>query len=218
VQRAPVEVPIDVGIGPTLLVPNPPLLLSQPAYAGVSLSIAAVIDQELIRKNAGRIPSGLRRAASSLNEVRYRPWFLGLVPELLVISPQVDGLSQTGMYGAVWRPFGLGVSLLDEPVHLSANAAVDLAYLFIHSSAYGGGSSSSDSITHFVRPGINAEIVLEIPVTDTLLFSTGWSSDVFIPQPLGAPPWDVAPLDEALWHLGGPFVKLHVRIPYTVSL
>jgi len=57
-----------------------------------------------------------------------------------------------------------------------------------------------------------------VPLTDSLLLSGGWSSDLFIPQPFGGAPWELEPLDDALWHLGGPFLKVHVRIPYTVAL
>lgn len=214
----PVTVPIDIGVGPALLLPNPPAFASQPMFTGLSLSIAAVIDQELIREHANRIPPGMRKAARGLNEVRYRPWFLALVPELLVVSPQLEGLSSTGMYGAVWRPFGIGLTLLDEPVRVAVNGAVDVAALYLHSTTLGGGSVATQSQTVFLRPGLNLELVLEVPLTDSLLLSGGWSSDLFIPQPFGGEPWEIEPLDDALWHLGGPFLKVHVRIPYTVEL
>lgn len=214
---APLVVPIDVGVGPAFLLPNPPAFGVQPLHTGLSLSLAAVLDEELIAKNRRRIPPGLRRAARSVSEVRYRPWFLALVPELLVVSPQIEGLAPTGMYGAVWRPLGIGLSLVDEPVRLAAHANVDVAWLFIHSAAPDGGSATAATVTHFLRPGVNLELVLEVPVTESFLVSTGWSSDLFVPQPLGRPPWEVLPLDEALWHLGGPFLKLHVRVPYTVG-
>jgi hypothetical protein len=118
----------------------------------------------------------------------------------------------TGMYGAIWRPFGLGVTFLDEPnVNVGAHAAIDLAYLFIH-------SSTIPEPTHFLRPGLNLDLVAEFKITDTFLISSGWSSSFFPPQPMGRPPWEFLPLEGSLWHLGGPFVKLHVRIPYEVSL
>jgi hypothetical protein len=165
----------------------------------------------------------MRKLAKGINEVRLRPWFLAIVPELLVISPQVPGaspfLSHTGMYGAVWRPVGLGITLLDaDAVNVSLNGAVDVAYIFIHSSTLGGGTASTQSFTHFLRPGINLALNVEIPITESFLVTTGWSSDLFIPQPFGRPPWEVTPVDLSLWHLGGPFLQVHVRIPYEVNL
>lgn len=217
-RSGPVTVPIDVGVGPTALFPNPPAFTSQPVFTGLALSLAAVADRELIARNADRIPPSLRQAARNLDEVRIRPWYLALVPELLVISPAIEGLSPTGMYGAVWRPVGFGLSLVDKPVNLSLNAALDLAYLYVHSSVLGGGTTTKQSETHVLRPGVNLELVLEIPVTKSFLLSTGWSSDLFVPQPFGHAPVDFEPLDDALWHLGGPFLKAHVRIPYSVDL
>ena len=216
VPAGPVVVPIDIGVGPVLLLPNPgPIFDDQPVHFGLALSIAAVIDQQLIRKHANRIPKQWRGAARGLGEVRYRPWFLALVPELLVISPQ---LKDTGIYGAVWRPLAIGVSLFDEPVRVSVGAGIDVAALVVHSTDLGGGTTAAQSFTLVLRPGVNLEAVVELPLGDSVSLSTGWSSDVLLPQPLGRPPWEVLPLNEALWHLGGPFLKLHVRIPYEVNL
>ncbi len=216
----PVTVPIDVGVGPVVMFPNPPALQDQAVFTGLELSLAAVIDKALINAHRDQIPAGLRGAARGLSEVRYRPWFVALVPERLIISPQVLDLgARTGMYGAVWRPLGLGVTLLDtRAANISLNGAVDVAYIFIHSASLGGGSLSQNSITHFLRPGINAALILEVPVTRSFVISAGWSSDLFIPQPFGRPPWEITPVEDSLWHLGGPFLQLHIRIPYEVNL
>jgi hypothetical protein len=202
------EIPIDVGVGPVLLWGNPPLGLDQIAHFGLGFEAAAVIDPATLRRFEDQIPANLRKQARSLGQVRIRPWWLALVPELLVISP---AFWNTGVYGAVWRPFGLGVTLLDEPVRVSADAAIDLAYFFIH-------SSTLPEPTHFLRPGLNLRLNVEIPLTDSLRLATGWSSDFFVPQPLGRPPWEILPLDPALWHMGGPYLMLHVRFPYRMSL
>jgi hypothetical protein len=209
--KGPVSIPIDVGIGPQVLVPNPPLFFDQPAYTALTISIAAVINQQLIRQHKHQIPAGYRAAAGSLNEVRIRPWWLALVPSTLILSPDViPGVTNTGMYGALWRPIGIGTDLIREPVRFNLHADLSATYIFMH--------SQLREPTHFLRPGVTLSAVLEIPLGDTFLVSTGWASDFFIPQPLGRPPWELFPLEDSLWHLGGPFVKLHVRIPYEVSL
>lgn len=200
------------------MLPSPPAFADQPVFTGIEISLAAIIDKELIQEHSDQIPPGLRNAARGINEVRYRPWFVALVPERLIISPQISGLAKTGMYGAIWRPFGLGVSLIDKPVNVSVNANVDVAYIFIHSAVLGGGTAANNSITHFLRPGVNLSLVAELPLSESFLVSTGWSSDLFVPQPYGRPPWEFSPFADSLWHLGGPFVMLHFRIPYTVNL
>lgn len=207
----PITVPIDVGVGPIALVPTGAAFWDQPVHSGLTLSVAAVVDQALIRRYRDQIPAEWRNAAGNVKEARVRPWFLALIPEVLVISPS---WLRTGMYGAIWRPLGLGLTFLDEPVHVSAHASLDLAYVFIHSSAP---PPLGPNFTHFLRPGVNLDLTAEVPLTDSVLMSTGWSSSFFPPQPVGRPPWELWPLDGSLWHLGGPFVKLHVRIPYELN-
>jgi hypothetical protein len=213
---APIEVPIDVGVGVIGLVPNPPAFSDQPVFTGLTLSVEAVVDKELIQKNRHRIPPQWRAAARNVNELRIRPWWLGLIPETLVISPAIFN---TGMYGAIWRPLGAGVTLIDSPVRLSVGAALDVAYLFIHSKTLppGGVVPGTQSFTHFLRPGLNATAQLEVPITERFLVSTGWASDFFVPQPIGGAPWELFPLEDSLWHLGGPFLALHFRFPYAIG-
>lgn len=209
--KGPVTVPIDVGFGPQVMVPNPPLFFDQPAYTALTLSIAAVINQDVIRRYRDQIPEQYRAAAGSVSEVRYRPWWLLLVPDVLYLSPDViPGVTTTGMYGALWRPFGLGIDLISNPVRFNLHADLAAAYIFMH--------SQLREPTHFLRPGLSLSATLEVPLGETFLISTGWASDLFVPQPLGRPPWEILPLEDSLWHLGGPFLKLHVRIPYEVSL
>lgn len=206
--RGPIEIPVDIGVGPVLLWGNPPVGFDQLAHFALGIEAAAVVDQALIRRFERQIPPGIRQQARALGEVRVRPWWLALVPELIIVSPQ---LWNTGMYGAVWRPLGVGLTFLDKPVRVSANAALDLAYVFIH-------SRTLPEPTHLVRPGVNLKLNAELPLSDTFLVSGGWSSDLFIPQPLGRSPLEVLPLDPALWHLGGPYLMLHYRFPLELSL
>ena len=133
-----------------------------------------------------------------------------------MISPQV---LNTGMYGAIWRPLGAGLTLVDSPVRVAIGAAIDAAYIFIHSSSLppGGVTPGTQSFTHFLRPGLNVQALVEVPVTETFLVSTGWSSDFFVPQPIGGLPWQLFPLEDSLWHLGGPFLALHFRFPYRIE-
>jgi len=203
-----VTVPIDIGVGPVALVPSWPMLLDQPAYGGMMLSLAAVIDQATIRRYQDQIPANLRQQAMQMDEVRIRPWFIALIPDVLVVSP---AFFNSGMYGAVWHPLGIGIPLVKKPVELELGADLALCYLFMH-------SRTLPSPTHFLRPGIRLDATLTIPITETLLISSGWASDLFVPQPLGQPPWVFWPLDNSMWHLGGPFIMLHFRIPFSTTL
>ena len=90
-----------------------------------------------------------------------------------------------------------------------------LTYFYLH----------SDTIenTHFLRPGIDIKLDLEIPVTKNFLISFGWASAFYIPQKPGNSPFEwenVEPdtLDQFVWHLGQAFFKFHFRFPVTVNL
>jgi len=201
-------VPIDVGIGPIGLMGLNDLSADQVMHAGLAISIAAVLDRQLIEQNMDRVPRQYRDQLRNTDSLTVRPLWLGLIPETIVVSPP---LWNTGVYGAVWRPIGFGTSVGAGPTSVGVGAKIALSYLYLH-------STTLPQPTHFLRPGINLYFSWLIPFTKVFLVSTGWSSDFYLPQPLGEPPWSFWPLDHALWHLGGPFIKLHFRIPYTVTL
>ncbi len=207
--------PIEVGAGPVALIPSPPALLDQPAHFGLQLEAAAIVDQALIRRYRGQVPDWARGAAGSLNEARIRPWFLAIIPHTVIISPQVK---DTGIYGAIWRPFGLSIPLVDQGISVNAGAAVSAVALLVHSNVLGVPSGQTgQSFTFVLRPGAQLHLTGTIPIGDAFRLSLGWSSDFFIPQPYGKAPWEIAPLEDSLWHLGGPFVRLAYRFPYEVT-
>jgi hypothetical protein len=205
-----------VGLGPVALVPSPPALFDQPAHLGLQIEVAAVINRELIRRHQSRLPPWARAAAGSVDEVKVAPSWLALVPEVLIISP---AFLNTGMYGAIWRPFGLSIPLVDTPVFtLKTEAALDAVALVAHSSTLGiPAGQSGQSLTFVLRPGLNLHLTGELPLGESVRLRGGWSSDLFVPQPWGRPPWELFPLEDSLWHLGGPFVMLAFRFPYTVD-
>ena len=214
----PLTVPVEVAVGPIALVPSPPLLGDQPVHAGLRIEIAAVVDQALIRAHSRQLPAWARGVAGSVDEVKVRPSYLALLPEELVISPQFNN---TGMYGAIWRPFGVGVGLVDTPgFRVRAGAAVDAVALVVHSTTVGvaqDAPAGAQSITLVLRPGLNATLAAEVPLAKDWLVSAGWASDFFVPQVIGRAPWEVFPIEDALFHLGGPYVMVHGRFPYTVG-
>lgn len=207
----PVEIPIEVRAGPIALIPSPPAFGDQPVFAGLQIHVAAVVDQDLIRRYRSQVPAWARGAARNVDEVQVRPWYLALIPDVLIISPQVK---DTGMYGAIWRPFGVGLPLFkSEAFKLKADAGVGLTVLYLHSQTLGGGTVTSPSHTFTVRPGLNLGLTGLVPLSKSWLVSFGWSSEFFVPQVIGGGFFDALPLGESLWHLGGPFFSIHHRFP-----
>ncbi|TVR02120.1 MAG: hypothetical protein EA398_08810 [Deltaproteobacteria bacterium] len=208
----PVTVPVNIGVGPTFYNITGPVARDQPWHFGLRLRVQAVLDQETIRANAGRIPARYRSMAMQLDEARISPFFW--LPDALILSPKVDG---TSIYGATWRPISVGVPLIGNPVRFRLGAGALLTYAWIDS------ETLDARTTHFLRPGIDLEADLEIPFARSFLINLGWSSRFYVPQEVGgridaAPGLDGTPMDNAIWHWGMAYVMLNIRFPYTVNL
>ncbi len=218
VEPAPkrsLEVPIEIAAGPVLLLPNPPALFDQPLHFAVQLDVAAIISQELIRKYQGQVPAWARGALKNTREVRYSPWFLAIIPDTIVISPQ---WKDTGMYGAMWRPFGVSMPLIDTGVFtFDVGGKLMATALLVHSNVLGTTPGAEHAFTLVLRPGINLHLKAALALGDSFMLYGGWSSDFFVPQPYGKAPWEILPLENSLWHLGGPFLMLGYRFPLDVG-
>jgi len=206
-KTGPVDIPIDIGIGPAVQMVTGPVQDEQTYHTGLKISLAAVIDQALIKSQSHRIPKKYRTLASRLNEVRVRPGPVVLVPDTIYISPEQDG---TSMYGANWRLLGIGIPLIQVP-RLSVSTGLNVSY------AYFGGSDTIEK-THFLRPGLDLSAGLEIPFSKSFLISVGWSSYFYPPQDIGGEIFALGEKDQSIWHIGQGFLKLHFRVPYTVQL
>jgi hypothetical protein len=202
-----VTVPVDVGVGPAAYLFTGPIADDQFPHYGLKISLEAVIDQELIRRNQRRIPASYRKMAGSMDEVRYKPSIF--IPDALIISPKIK---DTGIYGVTWNPLGVGVPLLKGPVRLRVGAGLLLTYAFIYS------DNPEIPTTHFVRPGLDLGADLEIPFTKSFLISLGWSSGLYVPQKLGSFGLDMDAIDKSIWHVGQAYLQLHFRFPYSTKM
>jgi len=207
VHAAKVKVPVDLGLGPAGYHFFGAVGDDQPVHYGLKISLEAVIDKELIKRNRSKIPASYRAMAGSMEEVRFSPSIF--IPDALIISPKLE---QTGIYGVTWRPVGLNVPLIKSGVRLTVGAALLLTYAFLYSDTL--------PTTHFVRPGLDLGAELEIPITKSFLVSLGWSSGLYVPQKLGELGMGTLPdeLDQTIWHAGQGFLQLHFRFPYETKI
>ena len=205
--RAPVTVTADVGVGPAVHLVTGPLQRDQVVHWGLKLDVQAIIDQATIRANQDRIPKKWRQRALALEEFRLSPfWWL---PDTLVVSPRVN---RTGMYGVVFRPLALGLTLLNHPVRASLGAGLLATYLYVDSALFPGAM-------HFLRPGLDLRAELEVPLGRAFALSLGWASQFYVPQELGSGLRGVGDgVHHTIWHVGQAFLLLHVRFPYDVTL
>lgn len=211
-RAAEITVPVEVGIGPSFSIGPGPLFRGVPGHFGLEFDLAAIIDQETIRRNLHRVPKKYRAAASNMREVRYRPSMF--IPDSLWISPNLYG---TGMIGLTFRPIGLAIPLVDAGVRVRLQADALLSYAFIWS------DHMAASITHFLRPGISVGVQMELPVTDSFSFYFGADTDFYLPQEpgrsvLAVPAFDSAGLDRSIWLMGKVWLQVAWRFPYTTRI
>jgi len=200
-----VEIPIDIGVGPAANLITGPVFRDQPVHSGLAFSAEAVLEKKTLRKVKSQIPRQYRKQVMQMKEVRISHF---LVPDQFFISPKGAFGDSTGMYGIGFRPLGVGLPLIyEDALRLRLGAGLRLTYAFLHSDAL-------PSPTHFLRPGLDLEGEVEIPMSDRFLVSFGWNSQVYIPQEVGGSVLAVGALDESIWHIGQGFFKFHVRFPY----
>ncbi|GEN06094.1 hypothetical protein SAMN05443572_102793 [Myxococcus fulvus] len=199
-----VTVPVDVGVGPAAFLFFGPVFDDQPIHTGLKLSVEAVLDKDWLKKNQRAIPSRYRKYAKSVDEVRISPSIF--IPDSLIISPKVR---DTGMYGITWKPLGLGLPLTSGPVRLAVGGGVLLTYAYLHSDTLAD--------THFVRPGAELGVDLELQLSKSFLISLGWESALYVPQELGGLGLPDRVRD-GIFHVGQAYLQFHVRFPYSTRL
>lgn len=204
-KKQTVTVPVNIGLGPAVHWITGPVQKDQEQHYGVKISLAAIIDQALIQQNKHKIPKKYRKMASRIDQVRLRPGPVVLVPDTIFISPRRD---QTAMYGANWRFYGVHMPI--GPIRVGSNLNLTYAHIDSDNEALGQ--------THFLRPGLDLNAEIEIPLSKSVLISGGWTSFFYPPQEVGGPVFSLGEMDASIWHIGQAFVQLHFRMPYTTRI
>ena len=223
-----VEIPINIGLGPAYYLIPEQLEGQQNKHTGLSLHIKAIIDKASIEKHKGKIPKKYHDAVSKVDEVRVG--FI-LVPDSIIISPRKEehGLE---LYGATWRPIGLGIPLKMGNAKLSFGTGLIFSYLFVNLGDYkivdpekkleGNNEDSKvylDQVTHFVRPGIDLRLSLEIKFSPSFITSLAWTSAYYVPQKIGGGVFDISKTkSQNLWRIHHGAFLLNFRFPYDAKL
>ncbi len=203
-----VEIPINVGIGPSAFMFTGALADEQPLHYGVHIDVAAIIDKATIKKHQNKIPKKYRKIVSKLGEARIGYM---LIPDSLIISPKTQN---TAIYGATWRPLSANLPIGLGPMELKFGAGVLLTYAYI-----GQDVPNADSVTtHFLRPGLDLKANLDVPFSDSLILSLGWSSGFYVPQELGGGMADLGEGDQSLWHVGQAYAVFNYRFPFKTKI
>ena len=218
---AGVKVPGDVGIGPEGFWFFGDLLTNRggvPHFA-LAFELQAIIDRDWIQDNQASIPAKYRGMADKVTELKIGASIF--IPSTLYISPPIEALGGTGMFGATWTPIGLTlVSTGQKSIHewnksrgrFAIDANLLLTYIFVFNTA-----GFAIPTTHFLRPGIELRSTILLNLTERVLLGLGGGAQVYIPQRLG-PSFGIGPMNENMWLSVFAFLQLHIRFPYEVSL
>ena len=202
-----VDVPVEVGVGPAFSTFTGPLADEQPFHTGLSISAAAVLDQEFLRANRRRVPRQYRAAVTSMGEARVGVIF---IPDTIFISP---GRGGTSIYGASWSPLSIGLPLIGGPsAGVSAKADAVLSAAWIHS------PDEAIGTTWFLRPGLGIGVEAVAPLFGGLSIAAGWSSRFYPPQEIGGSPEEIVGLENSIWHEGQGALRLCYRFSYPMNL
>ena len=162
---------------------------------GTELSIAGVVDQEVIERYKDKIPQKYRKAASKLGEVSVSHLF---VPQTLYIHPS-DG--EKSAFGATWGIVP-SISLGGKYISVGVHGGLIATYLYYNDEVL------DDSI-HFIRPGLRGGANMKLFLFKRYVgLEAGINKDLYISKQFFA--------DENVSHLSGGYMMLHIRIPITI--
>ena len=124
---------------------------------------------------------------------------------------------------------GLAAARIDHAVAGNAlQTSADAIYLARHVALRAGCRIETPAVTVNRLCGSGFEAIIQgaqqIRLGESaVVLALGTESMSQAPHVLRGARWGyrlgpAAPLEDSLWHLGGPFLKLHVRIPYSVSM
>ena len=204
--KEPVEIKVEVGVGPAYnsffgSIPN-----TYDAFYGSHIHLTGVVDQSVVKRYKKKIPKKFRKQVLKSKEVKYRPGILAAIPTTIIVTPSKD----RSAYGAVWDLIGGGLSL--GP--LGVGASLQASYLYLRS-----GEGEAKLQTHFLRPSLALKAYVPIQLTESFGLSLSWVSSFTVPQPIGGSPLDVELSREGtLWHMGQAYLSLNFRFPYEVKL
>lgn len=205
-----VVVPLDVGVGPAGHLVTGPVFADQPVHFGLRISTYAIISRETRKKFRNRIPPQYRKMSDQAGDIRYNPLSC-CIPATLYISPAIPNtpFANTGMYGLTLKPIGVGGLIGNTNTNVQIGLGALATYMFIH-------SSTLPSPTHFLRPGLEGRLEIELSSSSGGV-SFGWASHLYPPQEIGGSILKWGELDRSIWHVGQVFLQLHVRKNVAVS-
>ncbi len=208
VNAAQVEVPIDVGVGPAMASFTGPMSEGDALHYAISISGAAVLDREFLRRHRNRVPQQYRSIVNSMGEARIGH---AAIPDTIYISPNSQG---TSVYGANWSPIGISMPLVSGNDWFSAGLNTELVVTY----AYISSDDENIGTNHFFRPGLGVGGGISLKMFAGLSITADWRSRFYPPQELGGSFLQLGHVSESVWHIGQASFELHYLFPIMISL
>jgi hypothetical protein len=212
-QPSKVMVPVQIGVGPAFHNITGLVGDDQTFHYGIKTYSAAVLSNAWLKKNKSRIPKKYRKMVLKQDEIRMHPLVLALIPDTIFLSPKTKNV---GIFGASFRPLAFGIAPISGgSVRLDVGVGLLLTYMYL--TAEPASNIPMDTL-HFLRPGLDLKIGLEIKLSEGFLFSMGWASQLYLPQSLekDADFSDMS-MENSIWHIGQAYALLNFRFPYEYS-
>ncbi|NRA63975.1 MAG: hypothetical protein HRU19_05795 [Pseudobacteriovorax sp.] len=215
------KIPLNIGVGPSFIQFDDQMLPNdEGAYYGLKLDLAAVINQDVIKRNQSKIPKKYRSRAKRLNEV-----YIGhaLIPDHLIVA---SNKSESQAYGIIWRPLSFAAPLRFGILSLRPSIGLNLAAIYLDHSDLSNRinitrEDSTEQVsrqTFFFRPGFDWQVSLRLKLASYLRLEAGMQRSYYIPQTYGKSLFSYPGDDESsLQTIDEVYAMIHVRIPYEVS-
>jgi len=103
-----VEVPINIGIGPTVFwIPG---VVGRELHPGAKLDLYAVVTPKMLHEHENRIPKQYKKYVNLDKEMHLTQIWMVIIPKYLIISPGAE----SSIYGGLWSFFGIADNFLDN--------------------------------------------------------------------------------------------------------
>lgn len=207
--RTEIPMEINLGFGPAFHYLPAELVGSTTLVGGLSVELYAVIRPEVLQEHKDRIPRQYRKYISLNQEMFLRPWWLGVIPQRLVIHPTAD----LKVYGANWNFFTWAWNQqLLEPLQLQVALQLpSITYLRVASPTL-----AKDAVNLWAV-GATPAVRLNWRPWNRWHFAAGWEHSFYLP--LGINKYKPAEANSrALTQHGIASVIVHWRIPSSAKI
>ena len=172
-QKQEVEIPINIGIGPTFFwIPG---VVGRELHPGAKLDLYAVVTPKMLHEHENKIPKQYKKYVNLDEEMHLTQIWMIIIPKYLIISP----VAESSIYGGLWYFLGIAGNFLDNNF-MQLSWELDLPTI---SYLYTNAPKNDPNTQHLL--GIGAMLRLEntIKFSEKFLATLAYGHNLNIPFP-----------------------------------